>query len=641
MKRFLLFLLAYILVSTTLAQNRCSYFKPRHAENWLFSTNVWLNINGNTSIRNMPENIISSNGSGVWSDANGEMIMYSDGLKVWNKDHEMIYQGLLGNLGSLQPALFVPAPGNNNILYLFTTDILTSLNPVTKGVNYYKIDIQGNGGKGQVISTDHCLLSDAVPVIAATSHSSEDAYWILTHRHTYNEFCAYKLSAQGIDDSPVVSKVGLAISPNYQTNEYVSMLKFSPKGDKLAMISFGKAEVKIFNFDKATGKVSFHKQIDISTIPAILRPYSGEFSADGSKFYLTLVNGNTQNPRDNILMQYDLNNIFFSTQLNVTLSQDIWALQLASDGKIYVTRKNNFYMGIIENPDRAGLDCNFKDQGLYLEGARGLSGLPNFVSDFVNVAPVDFDTKCHGDVTTFTLLNTSNIDNVEWNFGDPNSTENLLTTNAGEAATHIFTEPGDYTVTYKINYQGKSWTPEPVGVTIHPLPENSFKQHFPNDTAYIMKDGSSSIQLWAQEDMYSYEWSPDGSTNISYVATEEGVCSLTVEDMNCCRLKSDLNIVKLDPKIPNAFKRSSSIIENTIFKPKAPPDGVADYSMKIYDKWGRLLFETKDINTGWDGKVNSSPAPEGLYVWYIVMNVARNQMNKGMFKLSGTVMLLD
>jgi gliding motility-associated-like protein len=37
----------------------------------------------------------------------------------------------------------------------------------------------------------------------------------------------------------------------------------------------------------------------------------------------------------------------------------------------------------------------------------------------------------------------------------------------------------------------------------------------------------------------------------------------------------------------------------------------------IFDRWGNKVFETTDINAGWDGTLNSTPQPEGVYVYQI------------------------
>ena len=37
--------------------------------------------------------------------------------------------------------------------------------------------------------------------------------------------------------------------------------------------------------------------------------------------------------------------------------------------------------------------------------------------------------------------------------------------------------------------------------------------------------------------------------------------------------------------------------------------------MMIYNRWGQLIFETDDIDTGWDGKVRGTICPAGTYTF--------------------------
>jgi gliding motility-associated-like protein len=45
--------------------------------------------------------------------------------------------------------------------------------------------------------------------------------------------------------------------------------------------------------------------------------------------------------------------------------------------------------------------------------------------------------------------------------------------------------------------------------------------------------------------------------------------------------------------------------------------GIAEITLQVFDRWGRLLFETNDPEQGWDGTINGSPAEEGEYLWVI------------------------
>ena len=67
---------------------------------------------------------------------------------------------------------------------------------------------------------------------------------------------------------------------------------------------------------------------------------------------------------------------------------------------------------------------------------------------------------------------------------------------------------------------------------------------------------------------------------------------------------------------PNVIRPTSYREENRTFKP-AVIDEVADdgYDLMIYNRWGELIFESKDRNLGWDGTFNGSYVKSDVYVW--------------------------
>ena len=48
--------------------------------------------------------------------------------------------------------------------------------------------------------------------------------------------------------------------------------------------------------------------------------------------------------------------------------------------------------------------------------------------------------------------------------------------------------------------------------------------------------------------------------------------------------------------------------------------------MKIFNRWGAPLFETDDINKGWDGKFMNKEVPEGAYVNVITYDINENDI---------------
>lgn len=88
--------------------------------------------------------------------------------------------------------------------------------------------------------------------------------------------------------------------------------------------------------------------------------------------------------------------------------------------------------------------------------------------------------------------------------------------------------------------------------------------------------------------------------------------------------------------VPNAFRPSSGIFENQIFKPLSRFLPAGNYIFQIYDRWGKLLFESTDFNEGWDGKVNGNEAPQGVYLWRYSYNNSEGKTLED----KGTVMLI-
>jgi hypothetical protein len=66
--------------------------------------------------------------------------------------------------------------------------------------------------------------------------------------------------------------------------------------------------------------------------------------------------------------------------------------------------------------------------------------------------------------------------------------------------------------------------------------------------------------------------------------------------------------------VPNAFTLGGM---NPIFKPVTSLRKIDDYQFEIYDRYGRIIFSTNDINEGWDGRIEAANryAREGMYVW--------------------------
>ncbi|MDX9751944.1 MAG: T9SS type B sorting domain-containing protein, partial [Flavobacteriales bacterium] len=83
--------------------------------------------------------------------------------------------------------------------------------------------------------------------------------------------------------------------------------------------------------------------------------------------------------------------------------------------------------------------------------------------------------------------------------------------------------------------------------------------------------------------------------------------------------EGDTIIAHLTPQdhvffLPNAFTPNGDGI-NDVFMPVANVVDLELYVLRIYDRWGRLLFETTDPWEGWDGTAGGTDMPDGVYVF--------------------------
>ncbi len=85
--------------------------------------------------------------------------------------------------------------------------------------------------------------------------------------------------------------------------------------------------------------------------------------------------------------------------------------------------------------------------------------------------------------------------------------------------------------------------------------------------------------------------------------------------------------------IPNAFSPNYDAI-NEAFQPKTT--GIKSYDIKIYNRWGELVFSGNQKQAGWDGKFRNTPVADGVY-FYIFSGKDMN--GKGFYK-NGTITLL-
>ncbi|HEY4289227.1 MAG TPA: gliding motility-associated C-terminal domain-containing protein [Puia sp.] len=132
----------------------------------------------------------------------------------------------------------------------------------------------------------------------------------------------------------------------------------------------------------------------------------------------------------------------------------------------------------------------------------------------------------------------------------------------------------------------------------------------------------------AQDAAGMFTVGPLAADTTVYVRLKEGSC---VSPVTAVRIKVIRTVVIV---MPNAFTPNQDG-QNDIFKVKYP-DVIKTIKMKIFDRWGRMVFASEDALRGWDGNLAGRPEPAGTYVYQIHY---QDLFGKNA-DLSGTVLLV-
>jgi hypothetical protein len=325
------------------------------------------------------------NGSSSIADSMG-LVLYSgrfnnvlpNNCKVWNNYDKQIIDGdyIYGNAW-YHASLFIPHPGNDSLIYLFTSGVTN--NPY--GFYVTTINYKANNDSGIVVQKNFQLNNfPAYDALMGVRHGNGRDWWVIFQRYNtnfttfYNDYYLFLITPLGVS-GPFIQNIGSFHSTN------LGHVVFSSNGSMFANVN-PRGLIELLNFDRCTGLIT-------STIPIEQEPASGPyphwysscvFSPDDSKLYIVEY---SQTSAPSYLWQFDLmsSNIALSKLLidsfldpNMGVSQ----LRLAPDNKIYLSAADEGFgwpypdtstafttlqqppESVINQPDSLGVACDFQ-----------------------------------------------------------------------------------------------------------------------------------------------------------------------------------------------------------------------------------------------------------------------------------------
>jgi gliding motility-associated-like protein len=174
---------------------------------------------------------------------------------------------------------------------------------------------------------------------------------------------------------------------------------------------------------------------------------------------------------------------------------------------------------------------------------------------------------------------------------------------------------------------------DPISYTTIALPKFFFfnlsqiEDKSPLEYRWNFGTKSSADTSREKDPIFSY-----GKDTSSYI-----VSLITISDKGC--RDTSYRFLRIGPDIivfiPNSFTPDGSgSWENNTFRVSAY--NYSSFNIKIFNRWGEKLYESPDINKGWDGTANGSQCQQGVYAYLVEISTAEGKI----YKFTGTVTLL-
>jgi gliding motility-associated-like protein len=226
-------------------------------------------------------------------------------------------------------------------------------------------------------------------------------------------------------------------------------------------------------------------------------------------------------------------------------------------------------------------------------------------------------------------------DKYVWEFGEGQATSKAID------PTYTYYQAGKHTVSLSAtNLTGQTIkeTKELI-IEAYPLPEAQFdvkpktvnipggvlftsnRSFQANEFLWDFGDGSTSTEVQPQHAYVS-----EGSYAISLIARNQYGCSDTVKVDQAVYVVKGGQVL-----VPNAFSpnptgstgHTPDAGKNDVFLPLMK--GVTEFELLIFDRWGVLVFQTRDEQYGWDGYYNGKLCPQDVYVYKLTASFSNGE----------------
>jgi gliding motility-associated-like protein len=334
---------------------------------WYFGNGAGLDFSSGSPVAITNGQLDSWESCASICDVNGNLLFYTDGDTVWDRNHNVMPNGtgLYGNClppgpnnSATQGVIIIPQPKSETIFYVFTVDCAENLG--AKGMNYSIVDLSLNGGFGDVTLKNQFLFAPSTEGMAAAMNCSRDSIWVVGHDDN-DLFYSYLVTKDGLSRTPAISITNTIFN-------LFGQMKFSPNNKKIAYQGY------IYNFNFTNGTITNGQFINFDG-------YGLSFSPDSKKLYYSI--------SGYFIGQFDItyNNVTdilnsFQTVYQGISNDGIYGLQIGIDSKLYVANIDTTKISTIDNPNNTGSSANFNPYSVDLNGRKSQFTFPSFIESY-------------------------------------------------------------------------------------------------------------------------------------------------------------------------------------------------------------------------------------------------------------------
>ncbi len=298
----------------------------------------------------------------------------------------------------------------------------------------------------------------------------------------------------------------------------------------------------------------------------------------------------------------------------------------ATGGVTYSWSGPGGYSSNLQNPTIS--PSTFNNSGNYIVTVTDVNGCIATANINVTVNPIPVpsitsgpNTGCAPLCVQFTVNSTPSPSTAVWTLGNGSGATGLN-------AETCYNTAGVYTITAGMTDQNGCSGFATYTVEVYPKPIADFN-HAPlkpilnidPDVTFTDASHGANIVSWNWYFMNTAQYTSN-LQNPVFVYTEPGTYAVALvvkSDKGCIDTIVRPLIVGDDFGIyvPNAFSPNGDGL-NEIFQPKG--FGIVKYNLKIFDRWGEMIFETSTLEEGWDGKYQGRGdkiIQNGVYTWLI------------------------